>query len=445
MVSRSSLVVATLFAVVGIGGQAWSQTPPPPDTSAPPPPEAGAPPAAVPAAPPPPPMEAAPPMAPPPAPPPAAGPPSFKIDVGGGNTLRIGLLLQPQFQALGSTELNGTSYNLYLRRTRILVGGTLFDGMFEYFLDTDYPNLFLATNEAPSATAAATTTKATPGMNIQDAFATWKPLAGQYKDWFKIDAGYMLPPMAHNAVQGATTLYMWDYFSFTFLSTANTLLGSSASPVGRDLGVEARGLLFGGLLEYRLGLFQGLRSTEQPAAMGDTATTVGSNNFFRAVGRLQLNLLDPEPGFFYAGTYLGKKKVLSIGAAFDTQKSYHYFAGDVFADMPLGPGVFTAQVNLAHWDGGTFVAIAKETALMGEIGYNIFTQVAPILHLEYLWGGTSSGGVTSVDQGRFGGGLAFWPFGHNSNLKAFYTRNTTKAAGQHGDNQFNVQWQLYFF
>jgi hypothetical protein len=365
--------------------------------------------------------------------------------VGGGNTLKIGLLLQPQFQALGSTELDGTSYNLYLRRTRILVGGTLFDGMFEYFLDTDYPNLFLATNEAPTATANATTTKGTPGMNIQDAFATWKPLAGTYKDWFKVDAGYMLPPMAHNAVQGATTLYMWDYFSFTFLSTANTLLGSSASPVGRDLGVQLRGLLFGGLLEYRLGLFQGLRSTEQPAAMGGTATTVGSNNFFRAVGRLQLNLLDAEPGFFYAGTYLGKKKILSIGVSGDTQKSYHYVAGDVFADLPVGPGVFTGQVNVAHWDGGTFVAIAKQTAFMSEVGYNFNTMISPILHVEYLWGGTSSGGVTSVDQGRFGGGLAFWPFGHNSNLKVFYTRNTTKATGQHGDNQVNVQWQLYFF
>ena len=444
MVSRSSLVVATLFAVVGLGGQAWSQTPPPPDTGAPPPPPPeAAPPAVVPAAPPPP-VEMMPPMAPPPAPPPAAGPPSFKIDAGGGNTIKFGLLLQPQFQSLGSTALNGNAYNLFLRRTRLLVGGTLFDGKFEYFLDTDYPNLFLATNEAATATAAATTTKATPGMNVQDAFATWKPLEGQYKEWFKVDAGYMLPPMAHNAVQGATSLYLWDYFAFTFLSTANTLLGSTASPVGRDLGVQLRGLLFSGLLEYRLNLFQGLRSTDQPAAMGMPSTDLGSNNFFRAVGRLQLNLLDPEPGFFYAGTYLGKKKILSIGGSFDTQKSYHYFAGDVFADLPVGPGVFTAQVNVAHWDGGTFVAIAKETAFMSEAGYNFNTLISPILHVEYLWGGTSSGGVTSVNQGRYGGGLALWCFGHNSNLKVFYTRLTEQGA-PHGANQINAQWQLFFF
>ena len=63
-------------------------------------------------------------------------------------------------------------------------------------------------------------------MNIQDAFATAKP----FGDVFKIDAGYMLPPLSHNAIQGAGTLYSWDYFANSFRSTANMLLGSSASP-----------------------------------------------------------------------------------------------------------------------------------------------------------------------------------------------------------------------
>lgn len=418
MISRSSLVVSAL-ALVALGGNAWSQIPPPPDTGAATPAAPMIPPNAVDLA--------------PPAPPPA-GPPSFALEAGPGNTLKIGLLLQPQFQMLGDHTLDGNAYNLYLRRTRLLVGGTLF-GAFEYFFETDYPNLFLADNTPANAMtgAAASTVKLTPGLNIQDAFATWRAMG----DILKIDVGYMLPPLAHNAVQSATSLYSWDYFAFTFLSTANTLLGSQANPVGRDLGVQVRGLVFDGRLEYRVGLFQGRR-------VADTATDVGSSNFFRAVGRLQLNLFDPEPGFFYAGTYLGKKKILSVGISGDTQKSYHYFAGDVFCDLPLGPGVFTGQVNVAHWDGGTFVAIAKETAVMGEVGYNFDTLVSPIVHAEYLWGGTSSGGVTSADQGHFGGGLAFWPYGHNSNLKAFYTRNT-QSGSLHADNQVNVQWQLFFF
>ena len=383
---------------------------------------------------------APPPAAPAPAPAPAWPPSvSFKSEPSSGNTLKIGLLVQPQFQMLGSNSLDGNAYNLYIRRTRLLVAGTLF-GQFEYFVDTDYPNLFLATNDAPTATANATTTKATPGMNIQDAFITWKA----YGDIVKFDAGYMLPPMAHNAVQGATTLYSWDYFAFSFLSTANTLLGSSANPVGRDAGLQGRVLAFDGHIDFRIGLYQGLRATDQPAALGGTATTVGSNNFFRATGRLQINLLDPEPGFFYAGTYLGKKKILSFGITGDTQKSYHYYGGDVFADLPLGPGIFTGQVNVVHMTGGTFIALAKQTALMSEVGYNIGgLNLSPIVRVEHLWGGTSSGGVTSADQTRAGGGLAFWPYGHNSNLKAFYMRDT-QTGTKHGANQVNVQWQLYF-
>jgi hypothetical protein len=440
MIARTSLVVLVAVALVGTG-RAWSQTPPPdapaPDSSAPAPLPPPAPPA--------PPMEVGTPPIAPGAPSPTAAPASypptasFKNDIGNGSTLKVGLLIQPQFQSLGSTALDGNSYNLFIRRTRLLVAGTLF-GAFDYFFDTDYPNLFLAANEGPTATAAATTTKATPGMNIQDAFITWKALG----DLLKVDAGYMLPPMAHNAVQGAGTLYSWDYFAFTFLSTANTLLGSSASPVGRDLGVQLRGLLLDGHIEYRLGLFQGVRNPETPSALGDTATTVGANNFFRATGRIQINLLDAEPGFFYAGTYLGKKKILSLGLSGDTQSSYHYLAGDIFADLPLGPGVFTAQVDVAHWTGGTFIPLAKETAVMGEAGYNFdAVHLSPIVHVEHLWGGTSPGGITSVDQTRAGGGLAFWPYGHTSNLKAFYTRNT-EAGGAHAANQFNLQWQLYF-
>ena len=34
-------------------------------------------------------------------------------------------------------------------------------------------------------------------------------------------------------------------------------------------------------------------------------------------------------------------------------------------------GIATAQVNVAHWDGGTFIpALAKQTAVMAEAGYN---------------------------------------------------------------------------
>ncbi len=43
-----------------------------------------------------------------------------------------------------------------------------------------------------------------------------------------------------------------------------------------------------------------------------------------------------------------------------------------------------------------------------------------------------------------GGGLAFWPYGHNSTFKAFYSR-VHYEPGTQDFNQINAQWQLYFF
>jgi hypothetical protein len=375
------------------------------------------------------------PAAPPPAPPPPAGDrpvpaTPLKIETPNSN-IKFGVLLQPQYEAIGSPALDGMAQNIFLRRTRLLVGGALFGGDFEYFVDTDFPDLFKSNP--------ATGVRNTPGLNIQDAYFTVKVAA----DAFKIDTGYMLPPLSHNAVQGATTLYGWDYFSNSFRHSAvfnNDTVAPAvpANPVGRDLGVQLRGLVADGLLEYRAGIFQGRRS---PASPNDGE--VGSKNMFRVAARLQLNLLDPEPGFFYAGTYLGAKKIFSLGASYDFQDSYKHISGDAFLDLPVGPGVLTAQVNVVHWDGDDWVGLLNQTALMGEAGF-IFDAVhlGPIVRFEKRW--VDGETVGSPDETRVGGGLAFFPHGHNFNLKAFFT-HIDPTPSTHSYNAFNFQAQLYVF
>jgi hypothetical protein len=415
------------FVLLGFSlnvGVAAAQTPP----AAEEPPAAEAP-AAEPAPPPPPPPVV---VAPAPAPVSTAFTP-LKVE-SNGNSIRIGLLFQPTYRAANSANpaLSGYSENMFIRRTRVLVGGSLF-GKFDYFLDTDYPNLFLATPEAANAMnmTPATNGKAGPGMYIQDAFITARPVEGEFKDAFKIDAGFMLPPMAHNALQGAGTLYSLDYYSNSFLHT--NVFGGTA-PVGRDLGVQVRGLVMN-RVEYRLGLFQGLR-------LPQSDTQVNSHNFFRVTGRVQINLLDAEPGFFYAGTYLGTKKIFSLGGSADLQNNYKYFNGDVFVDMPAGPGVLTAQVNYAHWNGDGFVALPKEWAVMGEVGYNFSTIVSPLLRGEYLVATAADG--TETKTSRYGGGVNWWTFGHNVNLKSLYQFVKVDGASK-GFNQIDLQWQLYFY
>jgi hypothetical protein len=386
--------------------------------------------------PPPPVMMPAPaPFALPPPPPPPAGasivPPAAPVKLDStSTTIKFGLLLQPQFESLGDVTRDGYANNIYLRRIRLLLGGTVF-GFVDYFVETDSPNALKGTAGVP-AMGVTSSLKGAAGMSIQDALVTLKPMG----DLLKVDVGYMLPPMAHNAIQGASTLYGWDYFAYTFQH--NNIFGTAATPVGRDVGAELRGLVLGGHLEYRAGLFQGQRNAQ-------TATEQGARNFMRVVARLQINVLDAEPGFFYSGTYFGAKKILSLGGSYDFQSDYKYFAFDAFVDLPVGPGVLTAQVNVGHWDGGGYLAIAKQTAIMGEAGYNFAgIKVSPIVRVEHLSADSLVAAGPRLVQTRYAGGLAWWPYGHNSNLKAFYTRIQQDNA-DHGANQFNLQWQVYFF
>ena len=340
-------------------------------------------------------------------------------------TIKFGFLLQPQFEAVGSPALNKGTYNLFLRRTRIIVGATLYKN-FEFFLDTDYPNI----GRAAVNTAGEANNKTTPGMNIQDAFGTVKAI----DDALKIDMGYMLPPGAHNALQGAGTLYSWDYFTNSFRHS--DVFSGGISPVGRDAGVQLRGLLLDNHIEYRIGMFQGKREDV-------SATDVSGRNMFRVAGRVQINILDAETGFFYAGSYLGKKKVLSLGAAYDFQDHYHHSSGDVILDMPLGPGVITAQADLGHWNGGSWVNLPRQSAFMSELGYLIdAVNISPIFRFEKRWVDYQTAAVP--DETRVGGGLAFWPYGHNINVKAFYNR-IMPTPSVHDYNQFNVQMQFYAF
>lgn len=81
------------------------------------------------------------------------------------------------------------------------------------------------------------------------------------------------------------------------------------SKVGRDDGVTIWGNPLDGHLQYRLMISEGMEDLNNP------------DDNLRYVGRLVLNLLEPEKEWFNQGTYLGQKKVLSFGAGIDNQKN----------------------------------------------------------------------------------------------------------------------------
>lgn len=348
----------------------------------------------------------------------------YKVEGPQGN-LKFGLLFQPQFESAGDKTKDGSTQNLFMRRFRFLASGTIGDNL-EFFFETDSPNL---------GKADTTGARSTSSLILQDAFISWKI----NKDT-RLDAGLILVPLAHHSVQGATTLLTWDYSAYTFMQSG--LLGNNA---GRDTGMMLRGTAFKHL-EYRVGAFQGKRTAPVDGAANPENNRLASRNALRVAGRAQWNFFDNEGGIFLGGTYLGSKRILSIGVGHDRQDEYRATAFDVFLDWPLGSDGITFQADHYDWDGGTWIALPKQKALFVEGAYRFGTRFSPLVRYESRKPDKAT--VAVPEESRIGAGLAWWIKGHTSNLKLHYTRVKPTAPGVatlKPYDQWNLQWQVFYF
>ncbi|HEY2151412.1 MAG TPA: porin [Vicinamibacterales bacterium] len=321
---------------------------------------------------------------------------------------KLGVLGQFQADTIDNPNDEPNTNNLFVRRLRLMFGGQVHKNV-SFFAETDTPNLGKTLPAGKNIQ---------PSMILQDAYVEVR-----FADALLVDAGLMFVPFSRNALQSAATLLPIDYGAYTFSDSA-----PEQSATGRDTGFQARGYFAGNHLEYRIGVFQGMRDG-------------GSDNSFRYTGRVQYNALDPESGFFYTGTYLGKKRILAIGAAFDTQKDFHAYDADVFFDYPVGPGAVTAQFDYNHFDGGvTLTTLPKQNDVLVEGGYLIRAlKLTPLVQIAHR----DISDLSAGDETRVAGGANYWWAGHNVNVKGLCTR--ISPTGLAAQNEFTVQLQVFVF
>jgi len=330
----------------------------------------------------------------------------------GKNSLKIGLLAQPQFESISTPDGTATSNNIFLRRFRILFGGKLGD-KWTYFFETDSPNLGKATVSAG--------TKDTGSMYLQDANVTYNHNAS-----FKVDVGMLLLAQSHNHIQSAASLLPVDYSPYSFLESAPT-----GERVGRDYGVQVRGLP-GGHFEYRLGIFQGLR--------GANAT-----NGMRYSGRATWFPYAAEAGYFYTGTFMGAKKMVAVGASFDKQDDYGMYGLDFFSELPFNKGEqgLTFQVDWNTLNGGTFItAMPKQDTLLTEVGFH-FGKGKASPFVQYSKHTYDVQTPAHLNQYAYQVGLAVWLSGHNQTLKISYGKQHTDLSPDR--NQLLMQLQIFYY
>ena len=353
-------------------------------------------------------------------------------------SIQVRFLLQPQMQIIQAKKQlgadaavnitpdnNGIGQEFYLRRTRVILAGKV-NKWIHFFFETDNPNLGRNGNAG--------------GTFTQDGFIDFR-----FFNELKVAAGMILLPFSRHNRQSAASLMGLDYHSDVF-----TAWGPQR--IWRDYGIEARGIVMD-QIDYRVGVFNGFR--------GGAAT----NDMPRITGRVAYNFFEPEPKFFYGGTYLGNKKVLSAGFGFDLQPEggvdgkgkkdlYYGLTGDVFVDWPLNDGMaatFNTGFMFYSW-GPKKTNLQTSIAMFGEAGFFI-QNFQPVVGFE--WGQPLDSDTFKDKQVlNFRAGLNYYIKGHNATVKIEYANTLNSIsfvkvpggpdASDYRRNVVTLQTQLLF-
>ena len=125
-------------------------------------------------------------------------------------------------------------------------------------------------------------------------------------DLFNVWVGQFLPPQDRSALDGPYYMNAWNY--------PIQVAGFPFEVAARDRGFALWGQVGGGKFKYQVGAF-------------DLQSGVHFKNS-RFSGRLVLNLLDPEPGYYNSSTYYGEKDVLAIAVSGMAQPAQIKVAGN---------------------------------------------------------------------------------------------------------------------
>ncbi len=251
------------------------------------------------------------------------------------------------------------------------------------------------------------------------------------------------------------------------LTLDRSLFIRTAYTTTRDQGVAVWGNLFNNVFQYRADVMEGRK-----AVSGDTAPS----SSFRYSVRSHVTLLDPESDYGYKGTYLGKKKVLTFGAAYqfepeiaygDTvaktdKKDYSAWTVDAFFEYPLaGAGTVTASaayedVDLgdaykgANPDPDTIGLNGQKNGWYVKGGYMLPTVPLQIFGRYEKWQFANLNNIYDQRIDWYGGGANY--FFRDQNLKltmevsrtAFDKEGTVDGVASKNFTTFITQLQLIF-
>lgn len=347
---------------------------------------------------------------------------SPKLAVNDDVWAQVGFLGQFQFETAEDLAGNNDEWSkdFFIRRARLMVQGSVHKNV-KFFFSTD----------APNAGKKVRGTALDSDFILNDAFVDL-----QFMPELNIAFGRILSPFSPEYRASAALLLGLDYNL-----NANKLFSpSDALAFWRDEGIEVRGLLFEGLIDYRVGLFRGDR------------TDRNLDDDLRTTGMVMVNLRDAQPGFFYNMNSLGTLKVLSFGGGYDyvgnsddkDGKAWNVFG---MLEQPLGPGHLVASAAYYDWDGPNYAGGFEGNTISAQVGYLLpcpfleGAKIQPVVRYQHQ----DRENATEYKLDTFNIGLNYFLKGHNINFKIDYAINDriNTTTGEKFD-AFRFQTQLLF-
>ena len=332
-------------------------------------------------------------------------------------SVSVGMGLRTSFNAIENASPDGMSYSndFLVESFRFYMSGQLLESVsFEF--NADY-NGAQGTNE---------------DLRILDGV-----LKFAFNDYFNVWFGRFLPPSDRSNLSGPYFLNSWD---FPFVQAYPNFFA------GRDDGVAIWGQVGDGMFKYQFGAFEGKES---------------NGDHLLYAGRLTLNLLDPEPGYYNSSTYYGSKDILAIGLVGMTQNNAAGFVAgtgdfvewniDLLAEKNLGEmGVVTFEGAYYDYDGdGVGAATVGGTEGSGyfilasylcptQVGTGSFQgQIQPLVRYQSF----DTDGVLA-DRGVWDIALNYILNGHNARITANYSLDDQGSGGDINIFKLGLQFQI---
>jgi hypothetical protein len=375
--------------------------------------------------------------------------PGREIKIGEHFALKLGLQAQvwgnvvqdPSAQMMVAEE-DGYQNNIYLRRARILTSVKPWDNI----------ELFVLVEGSDLGKANAAGTAKGSNIAILDAFGEVK-----FHDAFIVTVGQQLVPVNRQTLQGTTT-----YLGLDIGNTSAASINALQTAVLRDVGLQIKGTVLNDRLEYRAGVFSGIREPATTEPMSPSA-----ENLPRFTGFMQYNFLDPDKGYVFNGTYYGKKRILGLAAAADFQKGvdldpYRAFSVAAFAAYPIfganpktGADEIAALFQFVNYDGQeTAPTLLKQNDFLAEVAYyNKATKLSFFGKFEGMFFADQEQ-IPGAESDRnvlwFGGGLKYHLLENLTNFTLAFQRmelpNAPMPEGARtGANQFTFAAQVLYY